>query len=158
MGPSLPSEARTDVLARESVMANVVTPYQRVDFMLTPTALRIAWRESILGVIPVRSACLEVELPDLLQMRMTHVFIPTRLIVAALLGSLPFLADFPRYLNGIMIALGLWFLLLGVVGAVEVYYTGGRSVIPVCLLQRQATQDFISQVWRAAGVTGRSQP
>ena len=157
MGSSRPSDSRAPILAKESVMVNAVTPYQWVHFTLTSTAVCIEWPVSILGAVPIRQARLEVPLPELHRFRMTHILIPSRLLVVAALAALLVILDLPSYLIGIAVMLIIWFLLWTVVGAVEVHHAGGRSTIPVCLLQRRATQDFIEQVWRTAA-PGRSPP
>ena len=154
MGSSRPSDSQAPVLAEESVMVNVVTPYQWVRFTLTDAAVCIEWPVSILGAIPIRQARLEVPLPELHRFRMTHTVIPSRLLFVAFLTSLLVILDLPRYLVGVAVMLVVWFLLLTVVGAVEVHHARGRSTIPVCLLQRRATKDFIEQVWRVAGAGG----
>ena len=148
---SPPPASRAPVLATESVMVNVVTPYQWVHFTLTPAAVCIEWPVSILGAIPIRQTRLEVPLPELNRFRMTHTLIPRRLLVVVALASLLVVFDLPSYLIGAVVMLVIWFLLLTVVGAVEVHHDGGRKTIPVCLLQRRATEDFIEQVWRTAG-------
>ena len=131
MGSSRPSDSRTPVLAKESVMVNVATPYQWVHFTLTNTTVCIEWPVSILGAIPIRQTRLEVPLTDLQRFRMTHILIPRRLLFAAVLGSLLVMLDLPRFLTGVAVALVIWFLLLTVVGAVEVHHTDGRTTIPV---------------------------
>lgn len=158
MGSSQSSDSPTSVVAKESVMVNVVTPYQLVHFTLTNTLLRIEWPVSILGVVPIRHTQLQVQLSELHSIHMAHTVIPIRLIVVAVLASLPFLFDLPPYLIGGISALAVWFLLLAVVGAVKVQHAGGRSTIPVCLLQRRASQRFIEQVWGAAGRDGTDHP
>lgn len=154
MGSSPPFDSRASVLAKESVMVNVVTPYLWVHFTLTQAKVCIEWPRSILGAIPIGQTRLEVPLPELHRFRMTHTLIPRRLLVIAGLISLLVILDLPRYLIGIAVMLVIWFLLLTVVGAVEVHHAGGRSTIPVCLLQRRSTEDFIEQVWRATGTEG----
>lgn len=157
MGSSWPSDSRAPILAKESVMVNAVTPYQWVHFTLTQNAVRIEWPVSILGAIPIRQTWLEVPLPELHRFRMTHTLIPRRLLFLVFLTSLLVIVDLPRYLFGVAVMLVIWFMLLTVVGAVEVDHSGGRTTIPVCLLQRRATEDFVEQVWRTAG-NGRSPP
>lgn len=154
MGSSRPSDSRASVLAKESVMVNVVTPYQWVHFTLTQAAVRIEWPRSILGAIPIEQLRLEVPLPELHRFRMTHTLIPSRLLVVAVLATLLVIFDLPPYVVGITVMLVIWFLLLTIVGAVEIHHTGGRSTIPVCLLQRRATQGFIEQVGRVTGPRG----
>ena len=157
MGSPRPSDSQVPVLAEESVMVNVVTPYQWVHFTLTHAAVCIEWPVSILGAIPIRQTRLEVPLHELHRLRMTHTLIPRRLLFVAVVTSLLVILDLPRYLVGLAAMLVVWFLLLTVVGAVEVHHAGGRSTIPVCLLQRRATLDFIEEVWSTAA-PGRSQP
>ena len=150
MGSSRPSDSGTQVLAKESVMVNAVTPYQWVHFTLTPAAVSIEWPVSILGAIPIRQTRLDVPLAELLRFRMTHAIIPRRAAFVVLLATLLVILDLPRYLFGVALMLVIWLLLLTVVGVVEVHHTRGRSIIPVCLLQRRATEDFVDQVWRVA--------
>lgn len=150
MGSSRPSDSRAPVLAKQSVMVNAVTPYQWVQFTLTESAVRIEWPVSILGAIPIRQASLEVPLPELHRFRMTHKLILRRLLFLVVLTSLLISLDLPRYLFGFAVMLVIWFLLLTVVGAVEVDHSAGRTTIPVCLLQRRATEGFVEQVWRTA--------
>ena len=147
MGSSRPSDSRAPVLAKESVMVNAVTPYQWVHFTLTQTVVRIEWPVSILGAIPIRQTCLEVPLPELHRFRMTHTLIPRRLVFLVVFTSLLVILDLPRHLTGIAVMLVIWFMLLTVVGAVEVHHSDGRTTIPVCLLQRRTTEHFIEQVW-----------
>ena len=157
MGSPRPSDSRAPVLVEESVMVNAVTPYQWVHFTLTHTAVCIEWPVSVLGAVPIRRTRLEVPLPELHRFRMIHTVIPRRLLFVAVLASLLVIVDLPRYLVGVAAMLVLWFLLLTVVGAVEVHHAGGRATIPVCLLQRRAAEDFIEKVWSTAGA-GKSSP
>lgn len=158
MGPSRQSEARAPVRAYEKVMVNVVTPYQTVDFSLTADDLSIEWPRSFLGVVPIGRARLEIPLSELLSMRLIHTVAPTRLIVVVLLASLLVVFDHPRWLSAIIMILGIWFLLLAVIGATEVIHTGGRSVVPVCLLQSRTARDFIDEVDQATGTSRQIQP
>ena len=158
MGSSRPSDSRAQVLAKESVMVNAVTPYQWVHFTLTPTAVRIEWPVAILGAFPIRKTQLEVPLDELDRFRMRHILIPSRLIVVLALASLLLTFDLPRYLIGVAVMAVIWFVLLTLVGAVEVHHAGGRSTIPVCLLQRRTTQGFIDRVSSATGANEKGPP
>lgn len=149
MRSSRPTGDQGAMLAEESVLVNVVTPYQAVHFSLTPDAVRIDWPQSILGIVPVGRVGLDVPLDDLERFRLTHTLILSRLLVFAAVASIPFLIDLPRWGIGIIVILAAWLLLVSVVGAVEVRHAGERTVIPVCLLQSKAVRDFIDQVDQA---------
>lgn len=157
MGPSS-SSSRNSVLVEESVMVNVATPYQRVSFSLNGSDLGIQWPHAILGVIPVRLDRLDLPLSDLRSIRFTHTVIPSRLALAIGLVSLLVVFDLSRWIASLVLILAIWFLLLSVVGAVEVVHAEGRSTIPVCLLQRQAVKDFVARVWTTAGLEPSGEP
>jgi hypothetical protein len=146
------ARVRRSLPVDESVMVNVATPYQHVSFSLSESGLSIEWPRSILGVIPVRIDHLDLDLPDVSSIRLTHTVIPTRLAVAIGFLSLLLIVDLPPFAAALTLILGIWFLLLSVVGAVEVIHTRGRSLIPVCLLQRRSVEEFVSQVWATAGL------
>ena len=146
MGSPRPSDIGAPVLAEERVMSNVVTPYQTVHLVLTDRDLRVRWPQSLLGVIPVGETSLTVPLSELHGFRMTHTMIFGRLLVALVLGALPFVVDVPRWLVGFILVLAIWLLLVAVIGALEVIHGGHRTVIPVCLLQKGATTRFINEV------------
>lgn len=139
-------------------MVIVVTRYQWVHFSLTRDAVCIESPVSILGAIPIRQTRLEVPLPELQGIRMAHKLIPSRLLVVAVLVTIPLMLDLPRYFIGATVALEIWFMLLTAIGTVEVRHAGGRSSIPVCLLQRRTIQSFIEKVRRAADSLGTARP
>lgn len=152
------SRVRHSLPVEESVMVNVATPYQHVSFWLDESGLRIEWPHSILGVVPLRVDHLDLRLSDLSSIRLTHTVIPTRLAVSFGFLSLLLIVDLSRLAAAFTLVLGIWFLLLSVVGAVEVVHTKGRSLIPVCLLQRRSVEEFVSLVWNTAGLTRQGEP
>ena len=132
-------------------MVNVATPYQRVRFELARDDLHIEWPQSILGVLPVRLLRLQIPLVDLQSIRFTHTVVPTRLVLALGLALLPVVADLPRLLTSFAVVLAVWFLLLSIIGCVEVVHAEERTTVPVCLLQKRSVVGFLARVPRAGG-------
>ena len=158
MGSPWPSDLQAPVLAEERVMANVVTPYQTVHFTLTSQNLNIDWTRSFLGVVPVGESSLAVPLTDLQEMRMSHTVIPPRLVLALALGALPFVVETPRWLVGFVMVLAIWMLLVSVIGAVKISHGASRTVIPVCLLQKHAVEQFVEEVWQVVSTRREAEP
>jgi hypothetical protein len=60
-------------------------------------------------------------------------------------------ADLPGLLTSFAMVLAVWFLLLSIIGCVEVVHAEERTTVPVCLLQKRSVVDFLARVPRSGG-------
>jgi hypothetical protein len=146
MGVTPPGKDTGQTVARTTVMVNVVTAYERVHFTLDREHLTVQWPVTLLGVVPVGIRHYVTPLSAITGMRLVRVLLPSRLLVAGLGGLLLVALDLPGWLAGLVAAVSLGFVLLGVVAAVRIEAESGSETIPVCYLQRRRVAEFIARV------------
>lgn len=130
-----------------AVIVNVVTAYQQVLLRLDPDTLTIDSPVAWLGVVPHARRFLEVPRSAIRGAVVAPAVFPSRLLVAAVIGGLPWFVPLPTAVVVACSLLGFLFLLLSVVASIRIDTTAGeRHVVPVCWFERRAVQAFLGDL------------